>query len=154
MKPASSGPLPPLDQLLCFSVYRAGLAFNQLYRGLLTNYGLTYPQFLAIVALQQKGTMRVNDLGKALHLESNTLTPMLKRLEFLGLITRQRSLDDERVVHISLTRHGADLSRELGCVPPQVAQAAQMTAEEAAELVEKLQRLEIALRAQSKSTQH
>lgn len=114
----------PLDQFLCFSVYTAGLAFNRVYKPLLDPYGITYPQYLALVALSGKDGQRVSELGETLHLESNTLTPLIKRLEAAGLVTRTRDQQDERVVRLSLTTAGAALAETaLGCVPDAVLEA-------------------------------
>lgn len=112
--------------MICFSVYAAGLAFNRLYQNLLSQFGLTYPQFLVLVALQQNGPQKVSALGETLFLESNTLTPLLKRMQSTGLITRTRDADDERVVQIALTKAGAKLTKDIGCVPPQVIDATHM----------------------------
>lgn len=117
----------PLDQFLCFSVYAAGLAFNRVYKPLLDPYGITYPQYLALVALSSKDGQTVSELGEKLHLESNTLTPLIKRLEAVGLVTRTRDKQDERVVRLSLTKSGSDLAGEaLGCVPAEVLKATGM----------------------------
>jgi len=114
----------PLDQFLCFSVYAAGLAFNRVYKPLLDRYGITYPQYLALVALGSKDGQTVSELGEKLHLESNTLTPLIKRLEAAGLVTRTRDKQDERVVRLSLTEAGRNLADEsLGCVPTEVLNA-------------------------------
>lgn len=117
---------PPIDNMICFSVYAAGLAFNRLYKNLLEQFHLTYPQFLVLVALQQRGPLNVGALGEALFLESNTLTPLLKRMQAAGLVVRRRSQVDERVVEVSLTAAGKTLAGDIGCVPPQVLQATHM----------------------------
>lgn len=117
----------PLDQFLCFSVYAAGLAFNRVYKPLLDPYGVTYPQYLALVALGGKDGQTVGELGEKLHLESNTLTPLIKRLEAAGLVTRTRDKQDERVVRLGLTEAGGRLAKEaLGCVPAEVLKATGM----------------------------
>jgi MarR family transcriptional regulator, organic hydroperoxide resistance regulator len=117
----------PLDQFLCFSVYAAGLAFNRAYKPLLDPYGITYPQYLALVGLSSKDGQTVSELGEKLHLESNTLTPLIKRLEAAGLVTRTRDSQDERVVRLSLTETGHDLAQTaLGCVPAAVLKATGM----------------------------
>ncbi len=117
----------PLDQFLCFSVYAAGLAFNRVYKPLLDPYGITYPQYLALVALSGREGQAVSELGEKLQLESNTLTPLIKRLEAAGLVTRTRDKKDERVVRLSLTSAGSDLVKEaLGCVPAEVLRATGM----------------------------
>ena len=132
---------PPLGNMICFSVYAAGLAFNRLYKGLLDGFNLTYPQFLVLVVLQQGGPMTVSAVGEALFLESNTLTPLLKRMEASGLVSRQRNKVDERVVQISLTKAGAKLSNDIGCVPPQVLNATHMGLREVAALTVNLNSL-------------
>lgn len=114
----------PLGQFLCFSVYAAGLAFNRVYKPLLDPYGITYPQYLALVALSSKEGQTVSELGDRLHLESNTLTPLIKRLEAAGLVTRTRDKRDERVVRLGLTPDGRNLAETaLGCVPAEVLKA-------------------------------
>ena len=94
--PAAASPALRLDNFLCFAVYTAGHAFNRLYKPLLEALGLTYPQYLAMVALWEKDDQTVGELGEKLFLESNTLTPLLKRLEGMGLVTRVRDKADER----------------------------------------------------------
>jgi DNA-binding MarR family transcriptional regulator len=97
------------DDLLCFSVYSTGLAFNRVYKPLLEDLGLTYPQYLVMVALWAKDDQTVGSLGEQLFLESNTLTPLLKRIEAIGYISRSRDPEDERVVRVRLTPQGVDL---------------------------------------------
>ena len=145
MKPSSI--TPPIDNMICFSVYAAGLAFNRLYKNLLSDFGLTYPQFLVLVALNQNGQMNVSALGAALYLESNTLTPLLKRMETAGLITRTRDKMDERVVQISLTKAGTKLTKDIGCVPPQVFAATHMKMADVTSLTANLKSLAENLRA-------
>jgi DNA-binding MarR family transcriptional regulator len=139
-------PNPPIASMICFSVYAAGLAFNRLYQNLLSQFGITYPQFLVLVALQQNGPQKVGALGDALYLESNTLTPLLKRMEKAGLITRTRDKDDERVVLIALTKAGAKLGKDIGCVPPQVFAATHMPAKNVIALTTNLNALTKSLR--------
>jgi len=106
--PAATTPLG-LDEFLCFAVYSANHAFNRVYQPLLKEPGLTYPQFIALVLLWQEDDQTVGDLGQKLFLQSNTLTPMLKRLESLGYIKRSRDSADERQVRIRLTEAGRKL---------------------------------------------
>ena len=106
-----------LDEFLCFSIYSVGHAFNQFYRPVLDKVGLTYPQYLAMVALWSQDRQTVKELGKALFLESNTLTPMLKRLEALGYVTRMRDAEDERQVRICLTKEGRALRAKAAEIP-------------------------------------
>ena len=107
-EPAASAPLE-LGEFLCFAVYTAGHAFNRVYQPLLKEYGLTYPQFIAMVLLWQQDDQTVGDLGQKLFLQSNTLTPMLKRLESLGYLKRGRDSADERQVRVKLTDAGRKL---------------------------------------------
>jgi len=105
----SAGTPLELQQFLCFSIYSASHAFNRVYQPLLRDLHLTYPQFIAMVLLWEQDCQSVSQLGQQLFLESNTLTPMLKRLETLGLVKRSRDLADERQVRISLTEVGRRL---------------------------------------------
>ncbi|MFC0217617.1 MarR family winged helix-turn-helix transcriptional regulator [Pseudochelatococcus lubricantis] len=112
-----------LDQFLCFSVYLAGHSFNQFYRPLLEEIGLTYPQYLAMVSLWSRDDQTVREIGKALSLESNTLTPLLKRLEALALVSRTRDPKDERQVRIRLTDKGRELRKQAEHIPACVVEA-------------------------------
>jgi DNA-binding MarR family transcriptional regulator len=106
-----------LDDQLCFAVYSASHAFNRLYKPLLERLGLTYPQYLAMIVLWEADDITVGALGERLALESNTLTPLLKRLEAMGLITRGRDPKDERQVRIRLTDKGRALHGPACAVP-------------------------------------
>lgn len=125
---------PLLDQSLCFAVYSAGLAFNRLYKPILDPLGLTYPQYLVMMALWEKDGQGVGELGDLLFLESNTLTPLIKRLEAAGLVKRARDTEDERQVRVSLTANGRDLLKQASCVPMQVLEASGMSIEQAVRL--------------------
>jgi DNA-binding MarR family transcriptional regulator len=109
----SSGKKPQLSDFMCFAVYSANLAYGKAYKPILEKLGVTYTQYLAIVALWEEDHQTVSGLGEKLFLESNTLTPILKRLEAVGYVTRQRSTQDERQVVVSLTEAGRAL-REQG----------------------------------------
>lgn len=98
-----------LSNFLCFAVYSANLAFGRAYKPLLDPLGLTYTQYVALVALRETDDQTVGVLGEKLFLESNTLTPMLKKLEALGYIQRRRDPADERQVRVSLTPAGRDV---------------------------------------------
>lgn len=100
---------PQVTELLCFSLYSASHAFTQLYRPLLDKLDLTYPQYLVMMTLWHRDGQTVKELGKTLFLNSSTLTPLLKRLDGAGLITRIRNPRDEREVLIHLTQDGDDL---------------------------------------------
>lgn len=125
---------PLLDQSLCFAVYSAGLAFNRLYKPILDPLGLTYPQYLVMMALWEKDGQGVGELGDLLFLESNTLTPLIKRLEAAGLVKRARDTEDERQVRVSLTANGRDLLKQASCVPMQVLEASGMSIEQVVRL--------------------
>jgi DNA-binding MarR family transcriptional regulator len=104
---------PGLSDFLCFAVYSANLAFGKAYKPILDKLGVTYTQYIAIVALWEQDHQTVSGLGEKLFLESNTLTPILKRLEAIGYLTRRRDPEDERQVVVSLTAAGRRL-REQG----------------------------------------
>jgi MarR family transcriptional regulator, organic hydroperoxide resistance regulator len=115
---ASQNVKPPgadrrLGDFLCFAIYSANLAFGRAYRKGLEDLGLTYPQWIAIVALWEQDGQTVSELGEKMFLESNTLTPVLKKLETMGYLRRQRDPADERQVRVSLTDDGR-LLREKG----------------------------------------
>ncbi|EQB32211.1 MarR family winged helix-turn-helix transcriptional regulator [Sphingobium ummariense] len=136
-----------LDDMLCFAVYSTGLAFNRLYKRLLDQLGLTYPQYIAILALAQKDGQSVSELGDQLFLESNTLTPLIKRLEAAGLVSRRRDSADERVVRVDLTERGRALLADLQCVPEEVAKAAGITLDQLHAMQDGLAALRTNLRA-------
>jgi MarR family transcriptional regulator, organic hydroperoxide resistance regulator len=91
---------------LCFAIYSANLAINRAYKPVLVELGLTYPQYLVLAALYEQDDQTVSSLGDKLFLDSSTLTPLLKRMEGAGLLTRKRDPDDERQVRIRLRRRG------------------------------------------------
>ena len=106
---------PKLGEFLCFAVYSANLAFGRAYRPILEKLGLTYTQYVALVALWEQDDQTVGELGDKMFLESNTLTPILKKLEQSGFIERRRDPADERQVRIRLTAKGSELrSHEIG----------------------------------------
>lgn len=124
-----------VDDLLCFAVYSTLHAFNQFYRPLLDELGLTYPQYLVMTALWDRDGRTVKELGEALHLESNTLTPILKRLESRGLLARVRDQKDERQVRLRLTGDGTALQERAAKVPLGVRAALGLDNEEMASLL-------------------
>ena len=107
--PPADGTEARLPKFLCFAIYSANLAFGRAYKPLLEPLGLTYTQYIALVALSDADDQTVGELGEKLFLESNTLTPILKKLEAAGYIRRQRDPADERQVRISLTPAGRRL---------------------------------------------
>jgi DNA-binding MarR family transcriptional regulator len=99
----------PLSDYLCFAIYSANLAFGKAYKPILEELGLTYTQYITIIALWEGDHQTVSGLGEKLFLESNTLTPILKKLEAMGYLERQRDPEDERQVRVSLTKSGRRL---------------------------------------------
>jgi len=112
MTKTSDAPPPDVAEMLCFSIYSAGHAFTQLYRTLLDKLNLTYPQYLVMVTLWARDGQTVKELGQSLFLDSSTLTPLLKRMEAAGFLTRTRNPKDEREVLLHLTEAGRALKGE------------------------------------------
>lgn len=102
----------PLDRHLCFALYSANHAMHGVYKALLKEVGLTYPQFLAMTVLWETNNVPVGTITSKLQLDTNTLTPLLKRLEAMGLVTRTRNIKDERQVILKLTRKGRALQKK------------------------------------------
>jgi DNA-binding MarR family transcriptional regulator len=107
----------PLDRQVCFALYTATRAVTARYRPLLDELGVTYPQYLVLLALWERDERTVKDLGAALRLDSSTLSPLLKRLEAAGLVSRERRSDDERSVVVRLTNPGAALRERAAPIP-------------------------------------
>jgi DNA-binding MarR family transcriptional regulator len=127
--------LPPAE-MLCFAVYAAGHAFNRVYKPLLCSAGLTYPQYLVMSALWFRNDQKVGELGSQLMLDSSTLTPLLKRLEAAGYVSRRRDCKDERVVRVRLTRAGSALRGKLRDVRRCVLEATGLSVTKARQLME------------------
>ncbi|OUD10711.1 MarR family transcriptional regulator [Marivivens niveibacter] len=102
----------PLNEMICFDVYAANLAVGRLYKPLLDELGLTYPQYLALMILWEKDGRAIGEISGILGLESSTLTPLIKRMEATGLVTRRRDDKDERRVHVFLTDAGRKIETE------------------------------------------
>jgi DNA-binding MarR family transcriptional regulator len=130
-----------LDNQLCFALYSASLAMTKLYKPLLNAIGLTYPQYLALLVLWERDGLTVSELGERLSLDSGTLTPLLKRLESAGLVSRLRDTADERRVHIQLTTDGRSLKARASHIPGCVLQATQCEVVEAVTLTRQIQAL-------------
>ena len=116
----AADPLLRLDNQICFAVYSAAHAFNRVYKPLLDRLGLTYPQYLVMLVLWERDDVPVKDIGEKLHLDSGTLTPLLKRLEAAHLVKRTRSSEDERQVLIALTPQGQTLKDKARAVPQSI----------------------------------
>jgi MarR family transcriptional regulator, organic hydroperoxide resistance regulator len=130
-----------LDRQLCFAIYSTSLAMTKLYKPLLDPLGLTYPQYLVMLALWQQGGLAVSQLGEKLALDSGTLTPLLKRLEAAGLVRRLRDAADERRVLLQLTPAGRALKLRAQKVPRAVAAATGCGLDEISALTARLQAL-------------
>ena len=123
-----------LENQLCFPLYAAARAVVGKYGPLLKELGLTYTQYIVMMVLWENDGVSVRSLGEKLHLDSGTLTPLLKKLESIGYVTRKRSEEDERVVLVSLTETGRGLKEKAAEVPGEVASCVPLTPEEAAAL--------------------
>jgi DNA-binding MarR family transcriptional regulator len=106
----------PLDDHLCFAVYSANIAINRLYRPLLDDLGITYPQYLVLSTLWETDGRTIGEIAERLALESSTITPLVKRLETAGFLGRNRNPDDERQVNVSLTAAGKTLRQKSKCL--------------------------------------
>ncbi|MEJ8854862.1 MarR family transcriptional regulator [Variovorax robiniae] len=136
-----------LDNQLCFAVYSASLAMTRLYKPLLDKLHLTYPQYLVMLALWEQDGLMVSELGTQLSLDSGTLTPLLKRLEANGLVTRLRDVADERRVHITLTAAGRKLKAKAASVPACLMAASECSIDELVGLTRQLQTLRDRIKA-------
>lgn len=127
---AASENLLLLDKQLCFTLYSTSLAMNKVYRKLLRQLGLTYPQYLVMMVLWERDGLGVSEIGERLFLDSATLTPLLKRMEAAGLISRVRAASDERHVIVSLTDSGKTLRQQAEQVPVSIFCATECTPDE------------------------
>lgn len=137
--------MPQLDNQLCFSLYSTALAMNKFYRQRLRALGITYPQYLVLMVLWQENALTVTAIGERLFLDSATLTPLLKRMESQQLISRQRSLSDERQVIITLTDDGSALQQKAIALSAAVSQAIECSTTQASLLHQQLTTLRSAL---------
>lgn len=110
-----------LENQFCFLLYAASREITQIYKPLLDELDITYPQYLVLIVLWEKDKQTVNQIGEKLLLDSGTLTPLLKRLEQKELVNRKRSSVDERIVEISLTKKGANIKEKAECIPSKMA---------------------------------
>ncbi|MFJ9727129.1 MarR family winged helix-turn-helix transcriptional regulator [Streptomyces sp. NPDC101209] len=134
-----------LDQQICFSLHAASRAFGGLYRVVLKDLGLTYPQYLVMLVLWEHGDLPVKKLGEHLRLDSGTLSPLLKRLEAAGLVRRERSARDERSVEVRLTEEGSALRERALEVPRRIVTATSFDVDEIRALRARLDDLTTAL---------
>lgn len=145
MAEADEGDPLALDNQLCFSLYTASRALTGLYRELLGDLGLTYPQYLVMLVLWERGTLTVKELSRALHLDSGTLSPLLRRLETAGLLDRERSTSDERVVRVTATAEGLALRDRATGIPGDLVCATDLTPAAARDLRDALGRLTLSV---------
>lgn len=134
-----------LDQQLCFALYAASNRMTRLYQPVLAELGLTYPQYLVMLVLWEQAPRSVGELGEKLDLDSGTLTPLLKRMEAAGLLTRRRDAADERRVLISLTVEGQDLRVRALSIPAALACRIGIPTDELLTLRDQLKQLQSAL---------
>ncbi|MER6996080.1 MarR family transcriptional regulator [Streptomyces sp. NPDC000410] len=127
-----------LDHQICFSLHAASRAFNGVYRAVLKDLELTYPQYLVMLVLWEHGELPVKTIGTRLRLDSGTLSPLLKRLEATGHVERRRSTEDERSVTVRPTPKGASLREQAALVPRRIAAATGLTLEELGDLQSRL----------------
>lgn len=106
-----------LENQLCFSIYAASRAITRIYRPYLDILGITYPQYLVMLVLWERESISLKELGNKLYLDSGTLTPMLKRLESLDLVKRERSREDERVLCVTITEKGIEMKKKATDIP-------------------------------------
>jgi DNA-binding MarR family transcriptional regulator len=139
--PNKSDAMLHLDNQLCFALYSTSLAMTRVYKPLLNELGLTYPQYLAMLVLWEHDGLMVSELGERLYLDSGTLTPLLKRLETSGLISRIRAVEDERRVHITLTAAGRKLKTRAAKIPGCILSASQCSIPELISLTQQVQAL-------------
>lgn len=130
-----------LDKQLCFALYSTSLAMTKVYKPLLAKLGLTYPQYVVMLVLWEADGLMVSEIGERLFLDSGTLTPLLKRLESSGLISRQRDAEDERRVRVKLTAEGRILKQQAADIPACVAAQTQCDSPELLSLSQRIKTL-------------
>ena len=130
-----------LDNQLCFALYSTSLAMSKVYKPLLDELGITYPQYLVMLVLWEGDGLTVSEIGARLSLDSGTLTPLLKRLASTGLVHRLRDTEDERRVLVQLSAAGRRLRQKAGDIPHCVLAATQCSVPELVSLTRQLQQL-------------
>ncbi|RAV01461.1 MarR family winged helix-turn-helix transcriptional regulator [Paenibacillus sp. YN15] len=134
-----------LDKQLCFALYACSKEITRMYRPLLAPLGLTYTQYITLLAIWKESRMKVKELGEVLYLDSGTLTPLLKKLEVMGLVKRTRDTQDERNVWIEVTEAGRKLQKQATHIPQTAFCRSGMTPEEAISLHRQLKELLVRL---------
>jgi DNA-binding MarR family transcriptional regulator len=146
-KNTAADPGLQVDNQLCFALYSTSLAMTRLYKPLLAELGLTYPQYLVLLVLWQDPGLTVSEIGRRLYLDSGTLTPLLKRLESAALIIRLRDVNDERQVRINLTAAGRALKSRAAAIRSCIFRASKTSAPELMSLLEEVKALRVRLLA-------
>jgi DNA-binding MarR family transcriptional regulator len=140
----------PLDDQLCFSLYATSMAITRAYKPMLDRLGITYPQYLVLHTLWEEDGRTVGAVAERLALESSTITPLVKRLEAAGFVTRERNPDDERQVRLRLTARGTAMREECGCLGEHLLKRAGMSVDQLAALNRQVQALQHALYASTR----
>jgi DNA-binding MarR family transcriptional regulator len=135
----------PLDAQLCFSLYSTTIAINRLYKPMLDSLGVTYPQYLVLSTLWEKDGQTISAIADRLALEPSTITPLMKRLEAAGFVSRQRNPVDERQVQVFMTAKGKGLRREASCLTDALLENSGLKVAEMIALNDQVQRLRGAL---------
>ncbi|MCG9758594.1 MULTISPECIES: MarR family winged helix-turn-helix transcriptional regulator [Pseudoalteromonas] len=138
---SKSNPQLNLDNQICFRLYSASRQVTRLYQPLLKEIGLTYPQYIVLLILWEQDGLLVKEIGERAELNSNTLTPLLKRLAERGLVTRSKNPDDERQTFIYLTEAGKALEQSCTCIPAQMMAKAGLNMEQVQQLKQSLDML-------------
>ncbi|MDH4987750.1 MarR family transcriptional regulator [Aminobacter anthyllidis] len=142
----ANDPVLPLDGQLCFSIYSASLAIQRVYKPMLDELGVTYTQYLVLSTLWERDGLTIGAIANRLALEPSTITPAVKRLEAAGFVARQRSTTDERQVQVQLSKKGADLHAETGCLTSALLLNSGFTVPDMIELNRKVQLLRDGMR--------
>jgi DNA-binding MarR family transcriptional regulator len=135
----------PLDAQLCFSLYSTTIAINRLYKPMLDSLGVTYPQYLVLSTLWEKDGQTISAIADRLALEPSTITPLMKRLEAAGFVSRQRNPADERQVNVFMTAKGKSLRRDASCLTDALLENSGLKVAEMIALNDQVQRLRGAL---------
>lgn len=130
-----------LENQLCFPLYVTSRMLTKAYQPLLDNLGITYPQYLVLLVLWEKDSQTVNVIAEMLYLNTNTITPLLKRMEKMELVRRTRSQIDERKVLITLTSKGKDMKKDAHCIPEEIFKKTGLSIEEIGNLKNQLNKL-------------
>jgi len=141
----SKTPAPPLDSQLCFSLYAATIAVNRTYRPLLDRLGLTYPQYLVLSALWEEDGLPISAIADRLSLESSTITPLVKRLENAGFLSRQRNPHDERQVLASLSPKGRSMKEKTICLTERLLEKSGLSVDQLVKLNRQVRKVRDAL---------